>query len=196
MLLSLTPVVYGGNHKKWTVGASLHLLGGAIGGAVVGLALSPVALLPIPRYAWIVAAAFFGVAALSDLGVTRRRMYPSPRRQVPEGWRKLLPGHPVFLLYGIGLGAGFFTRNVSAALYAATTFALATGKPLTVILILALFGLCRSMSAVLPAGMLYPQERAGRLVACLSDYAARASAVGGLAVTAAVAYFIGITIDH
>ncbi len=191
MLLSLTPVVYRGSHRKWIIGALLHILGGTLGGLAVGLLLVPLALLPVSKPLRLIVGICIALAALGDLGLTRQ-LYPSPRRQVPEYWRTLLPGHPAFFLYGLGLGTALFTRTVSIALYAAVAIAVTLGRPLDAVIILTVFGLVRAFLAVLPSAFLYPQDRAGTLVRWLGRHTGLATSVGGALATFFAGNFIGM----
>ena len=181
MLLSVTPVVYGGR-KRWVIGASLHVLGGAAGGFTVGLLLAPLALLPIPTAASAALVVLVIVAALSDMGVTQLS-YPSPRRQVPEYWRKQLPPDLFFFLYGYGLGAVWFTKIRTVAVFALAVLSGATGNPGLVIAAFTALGATRALVVVLPAAFFHPQSRAlvftGRVTAASSG----AGVVGGAAAT-------------
>jgi hypothetical protein len=191
MLLSLTPVVYRGSHQKWIIGALLHILGGTLGGLAVGALLVPLTLLPFSTPLRLIVGICIALAALGDLGLTRQ-LYPSPRRQVPESWRKLVPGHPAFFLYGLGLGTALFTRTVSVALYAAVAIAITIGRPINAVIILASFGLARACFAVLPSAVLYPQERAGDLLRMLGRHTGLATNVGGALATFLAGNFIGM----
>lgn len=170
--------------------AVLHVVGGATGGAALGLVLAPLALIRWPSFVSSIVGVMLVLAALGDLGVTRT-IYPSTHRQVPERWRKMLPPDVVFFLYGVGLGAALFTRIRSVALFAGSAFAVVSGEPLAVIAVSAAFGLARSMTVVVPAGFLQPYKRSLELVDALAARAPAAGILGGLATTLLSASLIG-----
>lgn len=162
-----------------------------MGGAALGLVLAPLSLIPAPSFVWSMIGVLLVLATLGDLGVTRR-FYPSSRRQVPERWRKLLPPDLTFFLYGVSLGAAVFTRIRSVALFAGVAFALASGRPLTVITLCAVFGLCRGLVVIVPAGFLQPYRRAINFVDMLAPRGYVAATVSGLATTLLSASLIGL----
>jgi hypothetical protein len=173
------------------VGAGLHLAGGVMGGAALGLVLAPLALVPTPSLVWSMIGILLVLATLGDLGVTRS-FYPSSRRQVPERWRKLLPPDLTFFLYGVGLGVAVFTRIRSVAFFAGVAFAVASGRPLAVITVCAAFGLFRGLAVIVPAGFLQPYRRAVNFVDVLAPRGYVAGTVSGLATTLLSASLIGL----
>jgi len=189
MVMSLTPVVYRGQYGRWSGGALLHVVGGAAGGAMTGVALTPLTIIPVPRALWLAVGASLVFATLGDLGITRR-LYPSSRFQVPERWRKVLPADLVFFLYGIGLGAAFFTRVATSALFACIALALASTQPALLVASLAAFGATRSLAAVSLAGVPQSYSRTVDLADALIDRFHHARFIGGIAVTLVVTAYV------
>jgi hypothetical protein len=70
---------------------------------------------------------------------------PELRRQVPEWWRTAFPPGAAAFLYGAGLGVGFLTYLRHGTLVAAAAAAVALGDPWSGALVLAPFGLARSI---------------------------------------------------
>lgn len=181
MVLSITPAVRGGRENGWLRTALLHVLGGAFGGAVIGFTLAPLTRVPISRDAWLVLAVASAFGALGDIGVTPA-LYPSPRRQVPERWRRFLPRDAAAFLYGVGLGTAFFTRIRSAAVFAIVAVAAASGDPWLSIIAYAAYGSVRATSAVLLAARNGPYERVLHLLDEL-DRTRRVAGTAGAVVT-------------
>lgn len=93
------------------------------------------------------------VAAATAYGLTEisRHRLPVPqlRRQVPDWWRTFF-GRPVAaVLYGAGLGVGFFTYLAHGTLVVVAFAAVASGRPGIGALVVAPFGLARGLSAAM-----------------------------------------------
>jgi methylamine utilization protein MauE len=78
---------------------------------------------------------------------------PQLRRQVPDWWRTYFDPWTTSVLYGAGLGVGFFTYVAHGTLVAVAFAAVATGRPLIGALVVAPFGLVRGLSAVVGSGV-------------------------------------------
>src|SRR2546423_12691777 len=111
MVETIVPVVYGGR-ARYLRAVALHLLGAAAAAAALGLilgALGALAQAPWGRLGPLIVA---GIALLYFLreGFALRAIPIFDRRsQVPEWWRSFYSPPVAAFLYGVGLGAGFFT---------------------------------------------------------------------------------------
>ena len=149
MVETITPVVHGGR-ARWLSTLALHTLGATVTAGVFGAALGWVGgLLDAPwgrpgLIALAVIAAAYGLAELS-----RRRRLPIPqlRRQVPDWWRTFFGRQVAAVLYGAGLGIGFFTYLAEGTLVVVTFAAVASGRPEVGALLMVPFGLVRGLSA-------------------------------------------------
>src|SRR5712692_5163911 len=125
------------------------LAGGLVGGALMG------AVVAIP--AWALSRAFgahisafvvaTAVVAVVYLGKAAN-LWPAPkpqfRHQVPEAWRNLFIPSIAAFIYSAGLGALFFTRLASLAVYPFAIMLIGIGgNPIGVIALLAATGLVR-----------------------------------------------------
>jgi hypothetical protein len=147
MLASITPLGERGRRSRWTLTASMHVLGSLAGGVAVGalaglvgwLALSGVAL--HARLLALAAAIVAGIAL--ELG--RGRM-PGPRRQVDERWLDRYRGWVYGFGYGAQLGTGLVTVVVSSAVYVVPVAALLSADPVAGTLIGGVAGALRGLS--------------------------------------------------
>ena len=150
MVETITPVVHGGR-ARWLGTLTLHALGATVTAAVFGAALAWVGgLLGAPwgrsgLVALTAAAAAYGLAELSR----RRLPIPQLRRQVPDWWRTFFGRSLAAVLYGAGLGVGFFTYLAHGTLVVVAFAALASGRPGIGALVVAPFGLARGLSAAM-----------------------------------------------
>lgn len=148
MVLTITPMVHGGQRIKWGASVVLHALGGVLGGAAAALAAYLTVYvvttwLAVPTIP--LALAIVGLSLLTDARALPVRV-PSPKRQVPERWRAMFSTRLTAFLYGIGLGMGITTRVYFAATYAVfLVAALVLGFP-AVLAVGGVFGLARGMS--------------------------------------------------
>lgn len=193
MAETITPVVYGGR-TRWALALALHSAGATITAALFGAVLGGAGRLfgaPWGRAGLVAVAA---VALLYAIGELPAGSVPVPqlRRQVPDWWRTYFDPWTTALLYGGGLGVGFFTYVAHGTLVAVAFAAVATGRPLIGGLVVAPFGLVRGLSAVVGSGV--RTEEDGRwLVDRLAGSSGRARAAAnglvlvGLGVIAAAA---------
>lgn len=148
MVETITPVVHGGR-ARWLGTLALHTLGATVTSAGFGAALGWIGGLlgaPWGRPGLIALAAVATAYALAEL--TRRRLsVPQLRRQVPDWWRTFF-GRPVAaVLYGAGLGIGFFTYLAHGTFVVVAFAAVASGRPAIGAATVAPFGLVRGLSA-------------------------------------------------
>jgi len=196
MVETITPVVHGGRRGRWGVALALHAAGAAISAAAFGalLALAGAALgAPWGR------TGFALVAALAAFYLTEevlglRVPVPQMRRQVPDWWRTFFPLAPAALLYGVGLGVGFFTYLTHGTLVVVSAAAVASGRPAAGAVLVGAFGLARGLSAGV-AFRTRSSEEGALLVASLARSAswpgwrvAHAVALGAVLVAAAIGF--------
>src|SRR4051794_34824337 len=117
MIATITPAGCGTRRRQhaalllFTVGAVTAAAAVGAAAAVLGSALGR-------REALLLALVVAGLAAVREAGVLRVPV-PQARRQVPERWRRELPLPLWSLGYGAGMGAGVFTHQPVATLWAA-----------------------------------------------------------------------------
>lgn len=150
MVETIAPVVYGGTGRKYYTAVLLHALGATASATLLGLLLGAVGgLLGAP---WegagpIVIAVVALVYALREL-LKLPVPLPDMDQQVPDWWRTFYSHNVAALLYGLGLGVGFFTYLSFGTLAAVAAGAFVSSDPLTGMLILAPFGLMRGLSVL------------------------------------------------
>jgi hypothetical protein len=149
MAETITPVVYGGR-TRWALALGLHTVGATITAALFGALLGGVGELLAAPWG---RAGLLGVAVVALVyaaGELPAASVPVPqlRRQVPDWWRTYFDPLTAALLYGAGLGVGFFTYVAHGTLVAIAFAAVASGRPLIGGLVFAPFGLVRGLSAV------------------------------------------------
>ena len=186
MVETITPVVYGGR-TRWIGALALHVAGAtstaALFGAVSG-ALGALLGAPWGRAGMV---AFALVAAVYAIGETPgvKATVPQLRRQVPEWWRGFFSWPIAAVLYGAGLGIGFFTYLSHGTLVVVCAAALASGNPLIGAMVVGVFGFARGLSAARGAKV-RSQEASQRLVDVLAGSPERSRAVAnGVAMAAA-----------
>jgi hypothetical protein len=105
-------------------------------------------LLNAPGKAWLIV--LVSVAALYLLREAFALPIPVPqrKRQVPEWWRNFYSRPVAAVLYGVGLGVGYFTYLTYGTFVAVTIGAIASGDPTTGALIVGPFGLARALALV------------------------------------------------
>ena len=151
MVGTIAPVVYGQKDKRhrWRAAISLHILGSATAGVLVGLILSYIGLfITVGHIGWtalalVVLGTFSCLYALHELRILRLP-YPQRQRQVDGGWRYRFHPYVVAWLYGLGLGTGFTTFVAVATLYVLAAGALLSGDPLYAAALFGSFGLLRA----------------------------------------------------
>ncbi|CAN5496272.1 hypothetical protein BH20ACT21_BH20ACT21_05260 [soil metagenome] len=162
MAETISPAVHGGRSLRYWRAVALHVLGAALTAAALGLVLGSVgAALGAP---WLRAAPTV-VAAVAILYFLREAVglpmpVPSRRRQVPDWWRTFYSPAVSSLLYGLGLGAGFFTFLSFGTLAAVAVAALAGGSPLWGAALCAPFGAARGISVLASLRALDPEQGA------------------------------------
>jgi hypothetical protein len=142
-------------------------LGAPLGGMVTFGGLSAVgALLQGGGAALGVAAAIAVVAAALDLAGVR--IAPQLRRQVPEGWRRVLPLPLAGFLYGILLGLGFTTYVLSFALPALAAISVAAADVKLGLVLGVAFGVGRALPIVVLAP-LADRPFGGRAITAMAE---------------------------
>jgi hypothetical protein len=162
MAETISPAVHGGRTLRYWRAVAVHVLGAGLAATALGLTLGSVgAALGAP---WLRVAPVF-VAAVAALYFFREATglplpVPHLRRQVPDWWRTFyLPSVSSFL-YGVGLGAGFFTYFSFGTFAAVAAAALATGSPLWGAALCAPFGAVRGVSVLASLKALDPDQGA------------------------------------
>jgi hypothetical protein len=153
MVETITPVVHGGRRARWAALLALHAAGATVAAGAFGAALGWMgSALGAP---W-GAAGPVVVAALAAAYVGREALglrvpVPQLRRQVPDWWRTFFGFGPASFLYGLGLGVGFLTYLTHGTLVVVSAAAVATGRPVLGMAIVAPFGAARGLSAIVAA---------------------------------------------
>lgn len=148
MVETIAPVVHGGRNRKYWTALALHVLGATASGALFGAALALLGgFLGAP---W-GSAGFGAIAVVSGLYAARELFgapipLPDLDRQVPDWWRTFYSHNVAALLYGLGLGVGFFTFLTFGTYAAVATGALVSGNALLGSLLMGTFGLVRSVA--------------------------------------------------
>ena len=149
MAETIAPVVHG-DRRTYRKAVLLHVLGAALAASFVGgLAGALGALAGAP---WGSAGtALLGAGSIAYLA---RELWgipvpiPARRAQVPEWWRAFFSPAVSAFLYGLGLGAGFFTILASGTFVVVVTAACLTGSPLLGALLCLPFGLGRGLAVL------------------------------------------------
>src|SRR3954447_13816261 len=174
MVETINPVVYGdarGSRSRYRTALMLHVLGATAAAAIFGALLGGTGtLLGAP---WGAAGALVVAFAATAYLVREAFNVPLPvleaRRQVPDWWRTFFSRNVTALLYGAGVGIGFFTYLGHGTLLVVSVAALATGRPLVVALLMGPFGLARGSAIGIGAWT----EDASGLVNRLAAFARR-----------------------
>ena len=195
MVETITPVVHGGNRKRWAAVLGLHILGATLSAAALGAALGALGM--VLGAPWGAAGAII-VALLAGLYLAREAFgvpvpIPDARRQVPQWWREAFSPGTAGFLYGLGLGVGFATHLGHGTLVVVAALSMAGGDPLLGAVVLAAFGLARSMGVAV-TWTATDRPAAARLARALERLGAGGGprlanglALAGLAVAAAIA---------
>jgi hypothetical protein len=160
MVETIAPVVHGGRNRKYWTALALHVLGATASGALFGGALALLGgLLGAPWGSGVL----ITVAAVSGLYAARELFgapipLPDLDKQVPDWWRTFYSHNVAALLYGLGLGVGFFTFLTFGTYAAVAAGALVSGDALTGAVLMGAFGLVRSAAVAVGA---FPQDRYG-----------------------------------
>jgi hypothetical protein len=147
MVETFTPAVCGSRNRQ-RVAVLGFAVGALVASAVVGAALGALGGLLGMELALAVAALAL-LAAAREAGLLRVP-FPQSRRQVPEGWRSVLP-LPVWSVgYGAGLGAGFLTFQPVATFWVACAAAVALARPGPAAACFTAYGVGRTLMTILP----------------------------------------------
>lgn len=130
----------------WIVG---HGLGGAVVGGALGRAGS-FAFVSHESMALVLLGVSCVVLGFHQVGWIHLRT-PHLARQVQRDWMTRLPWSAVALGYGVQLGCGIMTHVTVASTYAALAFAMLSGSASRGAVIMATFGVARSLAPVLAA---------------------------------------------
>jgi hypothetical protein len=156
MVMTIAPQA-GGNTSGVNKQAAADLVPFTIGAAAGGVATFALAsvvgglLLDLGGHGHIFGLAVAGSFAIAyGLSYVIGRPLPLPRtyRQVPKLWREVFSARTAGLLYGVGLGLGFFTKVPYATFYIAIVLSGVVGDPLLGIASGATFGLARALPPV------------------------------------------------
>ncbi len=162
MAETISPAVHGGRCFSYWRAVVVHILGAALAGAALGFVLGAagsVAGAPWESVAPLVVAAVAGLYFLRE-ATGLPVPIPHRRRQVPDWWRTFYSPAVASFLYGLGLGAGFFTYLSFGTLVAVAVVAGAGGSPLWGAALCALFGAVRGLSVLAGARALDPDQGA------------------------------------
>jgi cytochrome c biogenesis protein CcdA len=151
MVATIIPMVHG-NRKthKIPILLLLHSLGSLAGGAVVGGSLTFITSSlwrPSGRLSWLAVNSIVGVTAvacsLRELELIRFTL-PQSQWIVPRRWAGAKSEVAAVSLYGFSLGTGVFTR-IHGCLYAVIIWMLLAGSVWRGLLVMAIFGVCRTL---------------------------------------------------
>jgi Na+-driven multidrug efflux pump len=154
MVETIDPVVHGGRNRSYRSAVLLHALGATMSAALVGAVLATAG--------WAVGAPWgragpIVVIVVAVVYLLREALrLPVPlfdrRRQVPEWWRTFYSARTAAFLYGVGLGAGYFTYLTYGTFVVVSAAALVSGNPLLGALLTGPFGLARGLSVMVGRG--------------------------------------------
>ncbi len=162
MAETISPAVHGGRSYSYWRAVAAHVLGAALAAAALGFMLGSVgAAFGAPWFG----ATPIVVALVAVLYFLREAMglpvpVPYRRRQVPDWWRTFYSPTISSLLYGLSLGAGFFTYLSFGTLAAVAVAALAGGSPLWGAALCAPFGAARGLSVLASLRSFDPEQGA------------------------------------
>ena len=184
MVETISPVVHGGRNRTYWTAMSLHVLGATLSATLFGAglgALGGVVGAPYGETGLYVLAIALVYLLREALGLPIP--IPSLRKQVPAWWRTFYSRNTTALLYGLGLGVGYFTYLSSGTFVVVSVAIVMSGDAVAGALVVGCFGLARS-AAVALAG---PVERVEELSESSIPRSANALALG---VCCALALFV------
>ena len=194
MLTSITPLGERGKGNRWGVTAAAYVLGSVVGGATLGLlggalgtALARVMTAQVAL--WVLAAACVG-AAVADLS---GRRLPSWHRQVDEQWLQAFRGWVYGAGFGVQLGFGLVTIITSASTHVMVLATVLAGSVPGGLAIGAAFGLVRGL-AILAVRSVDDPEQLSRFHRGMEERARTAQGVtiGSLLVGGALLAVLGV----
>ena len=185
MVETISPVVHGGRNRTYWMAMSLHTLGATLSAALLGAGLGALGGLVGAPYG---ETGLYVVAAVALVYLLREAVglpipIPSLRKQVPAWWRTFYSRNTTALLYGLGLGVGYFTYLSYGTFVVVSVAVVMGGDALAGALVVGCFGLARSVAVAL-AG---PIELAEELSMSSIPRSANALALG---VCCALALFV------
>jgi hypothetical protein len=152
MVGQIGPLVQVGRRRT---ALALHLLGGAIGGALIGLVLGFLGLLlraalgdALDTVFAVAVPAALAYAASVDLGLLRVRQL-TWERQTPGSWPCSLGHNPGIFAWGVDLGLGLTTRIPYQSLLVLPLAALLSGNLVAAVAITTVYGASRALAVVL-----------------------------------------------
>lgn len=156
MLSSITPLGERGRGQRWWLTVTAHVIGSALGGAVLGALLGLVGTPLVDTLDGWVLALVVGVAAVValvfDVAGSRLRL-PRYGRQVDEDWMSRYRGWVYGGGYGVQLGAGLTTIVTAALVYLVFAMCLLSGSWWAGALLGGLFGLARGLTVLTARGV-------------------------------------------
>jgi hypothetical protein len=187
MVETISPVVHGGRTRSYWTAMSLHALGATLSAALLGAVLGGLGNLAGAPFGGI---GLYVVAAVALVYLLREAAglpipIPSLRTQVPDWWRTFYSRNTTALLYGLGLGVGYFTYLSYGTFIVVTVAVVMSGDALAGALVVGSFGLARSVAVAL-AG---PVERVEELSTSSLPPSANALAMGACCALALVVAF-------
>ncbi|HXW36153.1 MAG TPA: hypothetical protein VEJ87_16375 [Acidimicrobiales bacterium] len=162
MLSTITPLAEQGRGHRFGITATWFVVGGALGGACLGLLAAVLALVPrsFDPAGQVVATIALGAAlaaAASDARLVGLKL-PYHRRQVNELWLDRYRPWVYGLGFGWQIGSGVTTYVMTAGVYLLVLLGGLTGSPGLAILGCTVFGLARGLAVLLGAGITTPAE--------------------------------------
>ena len=147
MVSTISPVVHGGRTSRYWLVWSLHALGATAAAAATGAVLGSVGVLLGAPWGVVGAAGVVGIGALYALRDLFGLPIPLPdlKKEVPEWWRTFFSPGVTSALYGVGLGAAFYTSLRFGTYVVVSALVLASGDPIIGALVCAPFGIGRSL---------------------------------------------------
>src|SRR5918992_1412735 len=151
MVETISPVVHGGRNRTYWMAMSLHTLGATLSAALIGAGLGALGSLVGAPYG---ETGLYVLAAVALVYVLREAVglpipIPSLRKQVPSWWRTFYSRNTTALLYGLGLGVGYFTYLSYGTFVVVSIAVVMSGDALTGALVAGCFGLARSVAVAL-----------------------------------------------
>lgn len=154
MVETITPVVYGGSKPRWLAGVAMMAIGATVTAGLFGAFLGFVG--SVFGAPWgpigMVAVALIALLYLARETVGLKIPVLQAKRQVPEWWRTFFSPIVASVLYGGGLGIGFFTYLTYGTLVVVAAIAVALGNPGVGVLLLVPFALARSLTVLIAYG--------------------------------------------